>query len=137
MKWLGILVLFVAFSARAQSMKAGLWKAHSEFQVVGIPLPSSDDEQCVSKSQAKDVKRTLSAELAKKGCAITQWKLKNHKLEAALDCKNKDLKAKGTMKGTVTAEKYELFGEAEGSFKGLPTSATLRLTGTWTASCRP
>ena len=116
-------------------MKSGFWHAKTEIKLEGIPLPSSEDDQCVTKGQAKDVKATLTKELKKNGCKITQWKLKGKDLSATVECKNKDIEAKGTLHGSVTSKNYELSGDAKGKYKMIPSAATLKLTGEWVGTC--
>lgn len=129
-----VLLLLSSF-VQAQSLQAGLWRAKSSFDVNGIPLPDSEDEECISGELAKDVKATISKELKKKGCDLTKWSVKGQKLEASLKCNKDDLDATGTLKGTVTSKSYSLNGEAEGSYKMIPSFATLKLTGKWVKSC--
>ena len=130
-------LLLISSFAQAQSMQAGLWQAKTSLQLNGIPLPSSDDQECISKADAKDVKTTITKMLDKKGCSLTKWSLKGKKLEASLKCSKDDLEAEGRLQGTVTAKAYDLSGEADGSFKGIPSSATLKLAGQWLKACTP
>jgi hypothetical protein len=137
LKYLVIALLISPALVQAQTMKAGLWKAKSSFELNGLPLPSSEDEECISPDLAKDVKGTITKALKKQNCELTKWSLKGQKLEASLKCEKDDLKAEGTLKGTVTEKTYDLAGEAEGSFKMIPSSATLKLTGKWVKNCKP
>lgn len=124
-----------ASSALAQSIQPGTWRAKTTVELNGMPLPASEAEECITKSEAQDLKPNIAKELKKKGCDITKWTVKGQNLEASLQCKNKQLQAKGQLKGTVTAKKYDLSGNAEGSFNGFPSSATMKLTGNWVKSC--
>ena len=131
-----ISTLLLSSFGYAQNMQPGLWKATSSFEFNGLPLPASENEECISKNLAKDPKQTISKELSKRGCAITKWSLKGKKLEAALKCQKDDIEAEGTLAGTVTEKSYDLKGDAEGSFKGIPSFAKLNLTGKWTKPCK-
>lgn len=128
-------ILLLASVANAQNMQAGLWKAKSNFELNGLPLPATENEECISKDLAKDPKKTISKELTKRGCVITKWTMKGKKLEASLKCQKDDIEAQGTLAGTVTQKSYDLKGDAEGSFKGIPSFAKLNLTGQWTKPC--
>ncbi|KYG65649.1 hypothetical protein AZI86_00805 [Bdellovibrio bacteriovorus] len=134
-KLIAFLVL-VSGTSFAQNMQPGLWKAKSSFELNGLPLPATENEECISKDLAKDPKQTISKELTKRGCTITKWSLKGKKLEAALKCQKDDIEAEGTLAGTVTEKSYDLKGDAEGSFKGIPSFAKLNLTGKWTKPCK-
>ena len=136
MKSLIVALLLTSSAALAQSMQPGLWQANTRLDLNGIPLPASEAEECISSEDAKDVKKTISKELSKKGCEITKWTLKNKKLDATLKCQSKDLEAEGSLKGTVTEKSYELTGSAEGSFKGIPSAAGLQLKGKWVRVCK-
>lgn len=128
-------VFFLSQTGLAQSMQPGLWRAKSTLVLNNLPLPASEDEECVSKSQAKDVKQTITKELSKKGCTIQKWNLKSQQLDATLNCKSKDLEAKGTLKGKVENKSYKLTGEAEGTYKMIPSFASLQLEGQWVKNC--
>lgn len=120
----------------AQSLEPGIWKAKTNFKLNGIPLPSSEDEECVSPAEAKDAKATIAKELKKKGCELTKWSVKGKKLEAALSCENKDFTAKGNLQGQFSKKSYHLEGEADGTVKQmLPSTATVVLAGEWVKAC--
>jgi hypothetical protein len=131
-----IAVSLISSYSFAQNMKAGLWRAKTVIALNGIPLPSSENEDCISKELAKDPKQTITKELSKRGCTLSKWTLKGKNLEAAVKCDKDDLEAEGTLAGTVTEKSYELKGDAEGSYKGIPSFANLTLTGTWTKTCK-
>lgn len=122
-------------SAFAQNMKPGLWQAKTSLSLNGLQLPASEDQECITAQEAKNAKETISRELKKKGCELTQWNLKGKSLEAKLKCEKDDLKAQGTLKGSVTDKSYELKGDAEGSFKSIPSFASLDLKGKWLKEC--
>lgn len=120
----------------AQSFEAGLWKSKESLELNGIPLPSSSDEECITKAQAKDAKATIAKELKKKGCALTKWVLKNKKLDASIKCNNDDMDATGSLSGPFTSTSYELTGEAKGTYKQLlPAVAALKLSGQRVSGC--
>lgn len=131
-----VALLLGSSGAFAQNMQPGLWRAKTVLALNGIPLPASEDEECITKEETKDAKQTITDELKKKGCSLTKWDLKGKKLEAALKCQNNDLQAEGTLKGTVTEKSYALKGEAEGTFKMIPSFATLDLSGKWLKTCK-
>lgn len=131
-----LISLLISSVGYAQTLQPGLWRAKTSIELNGIPLPSSEDEECISKEDTKDAKGTISKELKKRGCSVTKWQLKGKKLDAAVKCQKDDLEAQGTLTGTVTQKTYDLKGEAEGSFKSIPSSATITLTGKWQSACR-
>lgn len=129
-------LLLCSVTLNAQSLKPGVWKATSSFQLNGIQLPSSEDEECVTATEAKDAKSTITKELKKNGCELTKWTLKGKKIEASLICKNNELDAKGSLHGQFSQNSYELEGNAEGTYQGvLPSSATMKLSGQWVKAC--
>lgn len=133
-----ILVTIIFFNIQlfAQSFEAGLWTSKESLELNGIPLPSSSDEECITKAQAKDAKATIAKELKKKGCSLTKWVLKNKKLDAAIKCNNDDMDATGHLSGPFTSTSYELTGEAKGTYKDiLPAVAELKLTGQRVSNC--
>jgi len=129
-------ILFFSVQSFAQSFEAGLWKSKESLHLNGIPLPSSSDEECITKAQAKDAKATIAKELKKKGCSLTKWVLKNKKLDAAIKCNNDDMDATGHLSGPFSSTSYELTGEAKGTYKGvLPAVAELKLSGQRVSGC--
>lgn len=131
-----LLVLVISSAAAAQSVQPGLWKAKSSLDLNGIPLPASEHEECVSHAAAKDLRKSIAKELKKKGCELTKWTVKNKKLDATLKCKNDDLEAEGALTGTVSPKSYDLSGKAEGTFKMIPSIASLKLSGEWMKNCK-
>lgn len=129
-------MLLLASPVWAQKISAGLWQATSQIKVNGIPLPSSKDEECISKKIAGDLRNKIAAELKDKGCMIKKWDLKKNNLQARLKCDKDDLKAEGELKGTVTQKSYHLSGEASGSFKSIPSVASFDLKGEWRGTCK-
>ncbi len=128
--------IFVSTHAFSQALDAGLWKAKSEFSVNGLPLPSSENEECISKDEVKDIKATITKDLRKNNCTLDAWKANAGKLEAALTCKSDGLEATGKIRGSYTAKSYDLTGEANGTYqKSIPASAKLKLKGQWTKAC--
>lgn len=128
-------ILLFSPSLFAQNMKPGLWQAKTVLSLNGLQLPASDDQECITATEAKDAKQTIARELKKKGCDLTEWKLKGKSLEAKLKCQNEDFQAQGSLKGSVTDKSYELKGEAEGAFKMIPSFANIDLKGKWLKDC--
>ena len=128
--------LLTALHVSAESFTPGLWKSKESLTLNGIPLPSSEGEECLTKAQTKDAKVTIEKELQKKGCSLTKWSLKNKKLEASIKCDNDDMEATGNLRGDFSSKSYELKGEAKGKYKkALPAVAQLKLSGQWMKSC--
>ena len=127
--------LFFSFMTQAQSVKSGMLQTESSIEVNGISLPSSKEEECLSASEAKDLKKTLTKELEKNGCSSTKWKVKGSKVDISLKCSKSGLEAKGNLQGQVKSKDYSLKGEAEGEFKGIPSTATIALQGKWLKPC--
>lgn len=129
-------LLLLNLSVQAQTLKPGVWKGKVTFRVNGIPLPSTQDEDCILPHEVKNIKSSISKNLKKRGCSLTKWDIKGQKLEAALICKNKELDATGSMHGNFTEKHYKLEGEASGTYREmLPASATLVLQGDWVKTC--
>ncbi len=140
MKRILVLLVGLTFSHSsillAQSIEPGLWKTKTSFKLNGIPLPSSENEDCVSASEAKDVKSSITKELQKNKCELTKWTVKGKKLEASLECKSSELNAKGNLHGQFSKKSYELQGDAKGTYQNvLPSSATVQLSGQWVKAC--
>jgi hypothetical protein len=133
----GLLLLAALLTppAHSQSVEPGLWRADTSFAIIGIPLPPSQDEECISASEAKDIKTTLTKELLKAGCTPTKWLAKDQQLEVSLKCTKSGLDATGNLRGTITAKSYDLTGEAEGTYLNIPSQATIVLKGRWLKSC--
>lgn len=128
--------LLFSFYLPAQTLEPGLWKTSTSLDLNGIPLPDSDDEECITKDQTKDVKTTIEKGLKRKGCTLTKWMMKGEKLKASLNCKNNDVDAVGKLTGTVTKKSYDLHAEAQGKYKGtIPATAEIKLTGQWVKKC--
>jgi hypothetical protein len=119
----------------AQSVQPGVWQAETSLEINGISLPTPQESQCISESEAKDIKSTIVKELAKKGCAPTKWIVKGQKVEVSLKCSTSSLEAKGNLHGSVGAKNYDLKGEAEGTYEGIPSQASILLKGKWIKSC--
>lgn len=136
-KLLFIFILFSHLQLQAQSFQAGLWKSKESLKVNGIPLPSSSDEECITKDQAKDAKATIEKELKRKGCSLTKWVLKNNNLDASIKCNNKDIDATGSLSGPFASKSYNLKGEARGKYKKvIPAVAELKLSGERVSDCK-
>lgn len=135
-QFLLITILFISKVSMAQSFEPGLWKSEDSFEINGIPLPKSKDEECLTKDQTKDAKATIVKELKRKGCTLTSWTFINQKLDATIKCDNDDMKATGKLSGPITSKSYELKGTAKGTYKNiLPAIADLKLTGRRVSSC--
>ena len=120
----------------AQSFEPGFWTTKESLEVSGVPLPASNNEKCISEAQAKDAKATIEKELKKRGCVLTEWIVKNQKLDAAIKCDNDDIQATGKLYGQFSRKSYDLQGNAEGTFKkALPATALLKLSGQWVKKC--
>lgn len=139
MKKILFLTLFVLNAyAFAQSFSPGLWTSKESLELNGIPLPSSNDEECITKEQAKNAKATIEKELKKKGCLLSKWVYKNQHLDAEIKCNNDDMDASGKLSGSFTNKSYNLKGTAKGTYKQiLPAIAKLKLSGQWVSGCKP
>jgi hypothetical protein len=128
----------IPFSSQAfaQSVKAGVWQAVSTINISGLPLPGSKDEECISASEAKDIKATILKRLEKTGCSSTKWIVKGAQLDIGLKCKRAGLDAEGNLHGTVTRTLYKLSGTASGTYQSIPTEAELSLQGQWIKDCK-
>lgn len=133
---LNILIGFLSFGSKAQTLDSGLWKTQTSFKLNGISLPAKEHEDCVSAEEAKDVKSTIVKALEKESCELTQWEVKKGKLKASLSCQNKDVDAKGKIHGQVSSKSYSLEGEAEGTYKKvIPSTVTVKISGQWIKKC--
>jgi hypothetical protein len=133
MKTLAVIILLsLGAKANAQSFQSGLWKSKSSFKLNGIPMPSSEDENCISKAEAKNAKASIENALKKQGCTLNHWIVKDKQLTADLACKNKDVEATGKLSGEISKKSYDLKGEAKGKYKqAIPSVASMELTGEW------
>lgn len=130
-----LLNLFV-FTVSAQSLQPGIWKVKTVFKLNGIPLPTQDDQECISASEAKDAKSTIAKELKRNDCEIKTWKIAGKNLETKISCSGSDVKAEGVLKGQFTAKSYRLTGKAEGTYQDIiPSVASLSLAGDWVKDC--
>ena len=99
-------------------------------------MPASNNEKCITDSQAKDGRGTIERELKKRGCVLTEWVVKDQKLDASIKCDNDDIQATGKLHGQFSRKSYDLQGNAEGTFKqALPATAVLMLSGHWVKKC--
>lgn len=131
-----IISTLFSWTTGAQSMKPGIWKAKVKFKVNGIPLPETEDEECIPPHEARDVKTAILKDLQKKGCELKTWEVHGQNLNASLKCKNKDLDANGKLKGHFTKRTYNLEGQAKGRYKKmLPAVAKVEMTGEWIQAC--
>ena len=137
MKFVLSLIIFTqGFTVlNAQVVQHGLWTTNSIFEVNGIPVPAAKSEQCLTKENAKDLKSTLVKDLAKIGCASNKWIIKGAQVDIGLKCNSAGLEAEGNMKGSVTNKKYNLIGNAVGTFQGIPSQAKIILEGSWVKGC--
>ena len=135
-KFLMTLITLSVFSATAQSLRPGVWKGRVSFKVDGIPMPPTEDEDCILPSEARDVKGSIVKNLTKKGCELTSWNVEGQNLTASLKCKSDEINAKGKLKGHFSKEDYTLKGDARGKYRNmLPTVATVELRGKWVKAC--
>jgi hypothetical protein len=133
---LSISIFILTPTLYAQSIAPGLWKAKTSFILSGLPLPSSENEECILPEEAKDIKSSITSELKKNGCTLKKWEIKGQNLKASLICKNKEVDAEGTIQGKFSDKSYELNGEAEGTYQSMiPATATVKLTGKWVKAC--
>lgn len=130
-----LLILILSSVSFAQSVQPGVWQADSSLEVSGFELPPSHEQQCLSASEAKDIKKTITKELESLGCKSTRWSVKGERLDVSLKCVRSDLVASGNLHGNVTAKSYDLTGEAEGTYQSIPTEATIKLKGKWLKAC--
>lgn len=129
-------ILLFSLVARSQSVEPGYWQEDASIEINGIPLPPSQDKECVSLSDAKEIKKTIVKELDKKGCSPTKWTMKGQNIEVSLKCTKSGLEATGSLKGTVKDKSYDISGDAEGTYQGIPAQASLSLKGKWLKSCK-
>lgn len=120
----------------SQTLKPGIWKGQASFTVNNIPLPSTQDEDCILPHEVKDIKGSLVKNLKKQGCSLTKWEVKGQKIEASLVCKGQNIDATGSLKGQFSEKSYKLSGGAKGTFKEmLPAMAQVELHGEWVKAC--
>ena len=131
-----LLSVFATFESQAQTLKPGFWKAKVNFKVNGLPLPASDEEDCILPSEVKDVKASIVKNLKKNGCELSKWDIKGQNLKSSIVCRSDDLDATGSLNGTVTDTKYSLNGDAKGTYKQmLPATAIISIQGEWVKPC--
>ena len=121
---------------RAQSFEPGIWKAKESVTLNGLELPAHSSEDCLSSIQANEGKTTIEKELKKRGCTLKKWVVLNEKLDAEIDCKNKNFEAVGKLSGLFSKKSYKLKGEAKGTIQDvLFAVAELELNGQWVKAC--
>ncbi len=137
-RWVVIcLILNFGSALVAQQLAPGIWKVKTDFKLNGISLPTTDDEECITAAEAKDAKTTVAKELKRNDCELKNWKVEGKNLTANISCSRSEIEAAGVLKGTFNEKSYELFGEAAGTFQGIiPSTATLKLNGTWVKTCK-
>jgi hypothetical protein len=128
--------LFLPFPSHAQSLTSGVWKAKISFNLNGLPLPPSEEQDCILPNEVKDVRASIEKNLKKKKCELTKWVVKGKKVEASLTCNSDELEATGNLKGEFSKKSYHLKGEASGTIKNiLPATATIDIQGNWISAC--
>jgi hypothetical protein len=132
-----IFLSFLFFSAWvcAQSVQPGIWAADSTFEVNGIALPATHEQNCITPPEAKDLKKSISKDLEKNGCTPTKWAAQGNRLDISLKCLKSGLDATGNLHGHVNAKNYNLSGQAEGTYAGIPSQANIMLKGKWLKTC--
>lgn len=135
--FLFFILLLSFFQSFAQSLNPGLWKVKSEFKLNGIPLPTSDNEDCITAAETHDAKATVMKELKRNDCRILSWKVKGNNLSAGIKCETSEIQAEGNLSGQFSAQSYHLTGSAKGTYQGIiPSQATLKLDGNWIRDCK-
>tara|TARA_B110001454_G_scaffold158569_1_gene147894 strand:- start:32561 stop:32980 length:420 start_codon:yes stop_codon:yes gene_type:complete len=130
-----VILLFTSITF-AQNLVPGIWKATVRVKLLGIPLPTNEQKECVRPKDIKNIKTVVSEALEKNGCKLKEWKLKKQKLDAQIQCKTEDLDAAGKLTGTIKEKSYDLAGTAEGYYQSkIPTKAEISLKGEWLGFC--
>ncbi len=128
------LLLFSSVSI-AQSVQPGIWQTDSSVEINGISLPASKEKECITTDEAKDIKKTITKELERSGCASTKWNVKGKQIDISLKCDKSGLEAQGNLRGSISAKEYNLKGDAEGTYKNIPSQANIALKGKWIKDC--
>ena len=128
-------LLFLS-AGHAQSVDPGVWQADSTFEITGMELPPSRQSECISASEAKDIKKAILNELKIQGCTATKWQVTGKKLFVSLNCEKSGFEASGNLRGTFSSKSYDLSGQADGTFQGIPAEATISLKGKWLKPCK-
>ncbi|MBC7740755.1 MAG: DUF3617 family protein [Bdellovibrionaceae bacterium] len=124
-------------TAATTALAAGQWHSEAHFKLNGIPMPPSDDKNCVTKEETKDVKKAIEESLARNDCKLITWVMKKETVDATVSCANDDFSADGTLKGTFSQKKYDLAGDIQGKHKLLGKArAHVKLTGEWIGECK-
>ncbi len=116
----------------------GMWHSEATFKLNGVPMPSTDDDNCVSAKEAKEPKEAIAESLKRNDCTLTEWKMKKSTVNAVVNCKNDQLEAQGILKGHFDKKSYNLAGDITGKHKFLGKArASVVFDGRWTGECRP
>ncbi len=135
-KFFFLFFLLLSSTTQAQDLAPGIWQAKSEGILNGISILPAVGEECISSEQAQNPKTTISKIIEKIGCVLTSWSINDGNLEASLDCKTNQLRAKGKIRGQFSEKSYDLHGNVQGVYLNfIPASANLILRGQWMSEC--
>jgi len=136
--WTFVAILTLSSFASAQTITPGLWKAKSKITVGGMTMPLFDTNDCISSSEAKDIKKYIQENLIPETqCTITKWDYKKPDLKVTLTCENSQYKAKGNLSGTVTDKEFKIAGTLDGDHVVMgEVSVGVDYKGTYTKACK-
>ncbi len=124
-------------SANGEFLAAGEWHSEAHFKLNGIPMPATEDVNCVTKDESKDPKKAIEESLGRNDCKLLTWSMKKQTVKATVSCETDQYEAHGDIGGTFTSKSYDLTGEIKGQhhFLGKAT-ATVQLSGKWQRTCK-
>lgn len=130
------IILFFSSPLFAQKIEPGEWKSRTKFRLNGLPLPSQNETNCITKDELKNPKETIEEALKRNKCKLIKWTLKKDQVNARIKCDNDDFDAEGTITGTFSKKSYDLKGEATGDHHIIGESrAQIELSGEWLGTC--
>lgn len=116
MKSVLFISLLLSSVASAQTITPGLWKAKTKITLGGMTMPLFDVDDCVSATEAKDIKKYIQENLIPETqCKVNTWDYKKPALKVTLTCENDQYKAKGDLSGKVTDKEFKIAGTLKGT----------------------
>lgn len=139
MRFLALIFLLSSVTvAKAQTVTPGLWKAKTKLIVAGMTMPLFDAEDCISQTEAKNIKKYIQENLIPETqCTITKWDYKKPNLKTSLHCENDQYSAKGDLTGKVTDKLFKVAGTLYGTHAIMgKISVGVDYNGTYSKACK-
>jgi hypothetical protein len=99
----------VAMTAIAQSitLRPGKYETTVDMDMPGeMKMPSQKQMQCITPDDLKDFSKAVSDPEFARTCKVSDYKIVGNKLTFTSECKDGEVRARGTMEFTFAAESY-------------------------------